>query len=579
MDWSGYDNVFIINTTYGNEENNFKIKYDIMKESHHPNDFELKLETSTQIIKYIITRNVFPLVYDIQKYILRDFKNMQKVSKLQIIKKGNILFINDNILIPLLIEEKRKFYEIYDLCMSINIQNYKNILIYHETYPILENICIKYFNKNPAKYSDKSTLKENNYDLFFVDYYTKYNDNECDWLYHKIDWYIKILPAIAKYCSYYAKCIIEFDMRFFNIHIYSQIIRLYSCFMNISVSVSFLSNYPKCFVIGTNINIIKLKSWIVGQNIENIQPYKNSYIYNNNICTNIEKIITDIGINIPDDFNKNIKNIYYKYNKYSEERFKIANNPNISIKYLLKKSIRYMYEYLINKRIPFELNPYYLDKPDKIVFKVKKINNTYFPDILNVNFSKLKLTPSALYSVSYPKEANRITDIIIDIVGNNNKIVDCCANCGGNTISFAQKFKKVISIELEKHNYIALQNNIKQYKFDNVKTYNTDCLEYLKKHNYKRKVLFFDPPWGGELISVEKANNVVFDSNKIHYINTNTNIDIRLSGQHIDDIIEYILKQNKKVKIFMKAPNQFNSKLDHKMYKIKNYKLLYFNIS
>jgi len=189
---------------------------------------------------------------------------------------------------------------------------------------------------------------------------------------------------------------------------------------------------------------------------------------------------------------------------------------------------------------------------------LEEINRIYFPDILNVNFKKLKLSPSALFSVTYPHEATKITDIIYNIVG-NVRIVDACANCGGNTIGFAQKFKKVVSIELEKHNYKALKKNVKEYGFKNVKVFNTDCLEYFARHNYKRNVIFFDPPWGGELIKSKKT------------------VEISLSGIDIDDIIKNILEHNKKAKIFMKVPMNFYSKLKHKSFRIKNYQLLYFS--
>ena len=155
--------------------------------------------------------------------------------------------------------------------------------------------------------------------------------------------------------------------------------------------------------------------------------------------------------------------------------------------------------------------------------------------------------------MTYPKEADKITNIIYDIVG-NVKIIDACANVGGNTVSFAQKFKKVISIEIDNLNYKALKKNIKQYGFTNIKTKNMDCLEYIKNHNYD--VIFFDPPWGGNLIYSQES------------------VIIKLSGVDINTIIENLIKENKKV--FMKAPLNFRSDLDRKVFRIKNYQLIYF---
>lgn len=81
-----------------------------------------------------------------------------------------------------------------------------------------------------------------------------------------------------------------------------------------------------------------------------------------------------------------------------------------------------------------------------------------------------------------------------------------------------------------------------------------DCLEYIKNHNYD--VIFFDPPWGGNLIYSQES------------------VIIKLSGIDINKIIEDLIKENKKV--FMKVPLNFHSNLNKKVFKIKNYQLIYF---
>jgi 16S rRNA G966 N2-methylase RsmD len=209
------------------------------------------------------------------------------------------------------------------------------------------------------------------------------------------------------------------------------------------------------------------------------------------------------------------------------------------------------------------INPYYLDKPKKLVFSLTNINKLFFPNKNNVNFHKLMLTPSSLYSVSYPYEAQLITDTILKYVSENNIIVDANANVGGNTINFAFKFANVISIELDTFVYSALKNNIGEYHLNNVTAYNMDCLSFLYNTDNIFDIVFFDPPWGGVLVNLDKTNK----------------IELVLNDTPLDTIIYKLLKQKRrnKLKIFMKVPANYTSKLKHKIIRIKNYHLHYYN--
>jgi predicted RNA methylase len=559
MDWSDYDDIIIINNKYSNIQDNYKVKYGIIP-PYSRFEFE-KLDLLTvdeQIIKYVIVSNIYGLIYDINKYIIDQFNWINKnITSVKIHKIEDITFINNYIFIPLLSSDhKRKNIEIYDICIEINISIYNNIYIYYEKHNIFENIIKTYFNINIVTKNNKNVC-----DLFISDAYDAYdkydNDFDCHWLFYRCPWYINLLNVMSKCLQNNGSCLLPFDIRYLKHNIYIQILKLYSCFMNIQFHFNLFSWYPKFFIHGTNIDIKKLKQWCSKHYVNKINEYDENLfkIVNTTTCINIEKIITDLNIDISGSFETKISEIYNRYYKYQEQKLNVVLNPDISIKYIIKKSVRDMYEHLKKKRIPFQINPYYVDKPKKIIFSLNDINKLYFPDILNINFNKLTLTPSALYSVTFPLEAKKITEIIYDIVG-NVKIVDACANCGGNTISFAQKFKKVVSIEITKHNYEALKNNVKEYGLDNVKIRNMDCLEYFEKH--KINTIFFDPQWGGNLI------------------NTN-NIDIRISGIRIDDVIINILSKNKKANVFLKVPRIFKSELEHTIFKIKNYMLLYFH--
>jgi 16S rRNA G966 N2-methylase RsmD len=516
-------------------------------------------KNSDDILRYIFTLNKFPLEYNLTEYI-NYYKNISSnLNEIKLENINNLYFINGYTIVPLLTSYDRHKIEYYNLCINININNFKNILIYHETYNNFYNIIKQYFTNINVSYFNKNILelKDNYYDLWFCGAYDIFNMDSCDWFYHRLNFYILQLIQIAKYLKNNSSCIIAFDFKFFDIDIYNQILLLYSCFMKIHVVSNKLVAFEKCYIIGSNINIDKLKDFYKKNNeIFNVAIYEMSFKrMNDNKCINTKPVFIDLNLKLSNnyEFYNNIKKIRLIHlNIVKKINYNIF-NKNISIKTIIKNTFREIYKYICDKKIPINLNEYYLDNPPKILLKFIDINKIYLPNILNVNFKKLRLTPSALYSVTYPKEAIKIAKIIYDIVG-DVKIIDACANVGGNTFGFAQMFKKVVSIELEKYNYKALKKNIKAYGFTNIKTKNIDCLEYIKNHNYN--VIFFDPPWGGNLIYMKNSVNIML-----------SNIDI-------NTIIENLLKKNKIV--FLKVPLNFHTNLNTKVFKIKNYQLLYF---
>ena len=66
---------------------------------------------------------------------------------------------------------------------------------------------------------------------------------------------------------------------------------------------------------------------------------------------------------------------------------------------------------------------------------------------------------------------------------------------GGNTISFAKTFKKVIANELDESRYHILQHNTTQVAgcCGNVEFRNESILELVKKVQFD--ILFLDPEW------------------------------------------------------------------------------------
>ena len=134
----------------------------------------------------------------------------------------------------------------------------------------------------------------------------------------------------------------------------------------------------------------------------------------------------------------------------------------------------------------------------------KKVNKKYkkigriFPRLENItDISKLRIDKVGEYSISIPEDAQKTSKIILQIINNNDIIItDATAGVGGNSISFADNFKLVNSIELDPNRFEYLKNNLSIYKLKNIKLYNSDFLQIISL--LKQDVVFIDPPWGGK---------------------------------------------------------------------------------
>lgn len=149
------------------------------------------------------------------------------------------------------------------------------------------------------------------------------------------------------------------------------------------------------------------------------------------------------------------------------------------------------------------------------------------------SIGKLKFDSEGLWSISYPESADFISDKIKIFEKSGikfNTILDATAGLGGNTLSFAKNFETVLSCELSKERYEILKNNIDNYKYNNIRLYNMDCLEIINSVN--SDVVFFDPPWGGPNYKYEDK------------------IEITLSGLTMSEICN-IVCQNKEVKLIV----------------------------
>jgi 16S rRNA G966 N2-methylase RsmD len=185
-------------------------------------------------------------------------------------------------------------------------------------------------------------------------------------------------------------------------------------------------------------------------------------------------------------------------------------------------------------------------------------------DLINIfpktdNYKLIKYDEEGLWSITHYSDADTVSKIILNVIGNNCSIVDCTAGIGGNSISFAKYFKKVISIEVNPERYSYLVNNIRIYNINNTICINSSCIEYIDSHsNYD--AYFFDPPWGGP------------DYYK------NNNIRLKLDNMMLRTIVIKLMKTTRIIVI--KIPFNYDLTefidLNYALVKIKNYNLICF---
>lgn len=187
-----------------------------------------------------------------------------------------------------------------------------------------------------------------------------------------------------------------------------------------------------------------------------------------------------------------------------------------------------------------------------------------FPFKEGLDYTKLLLTKEGEYSVTKKKDAERIINIMKNVVGdlNTKTITDATGCVGGDTINFALNYNTVHSVELNDENCIALENNVQTYSLKNVFIHKGNSVELF---DWRTDVLYIDPPWGGPEYKTKK------------------NLDLYMSSKRIDRWLEEILlRKNRPNYIFLKLPSNYNfkrlnflSNVDYiKPYRIRSYILV-----
>jgi hypothetical protein len=169
---------------------------------------------------------------------------------------------------------------------------------------------------------------------------------------------------------------------------------------------------------------------------------------------------------------------------------------------------------------------------------------------------KLLLDEEALYSTTDQMTGNRIAKEINNYIDSNGTITDATACIGGSALAFAQVFKNINAIELNRERFKYLEHNINLLNLQNVKCIYGDSLQICKE--IEQDVIFLDCPWGGP--SYKEATKVMLylseiplydiirlliKSTKIFCIKVPTNFDEELFIKKTSDII----KLEKKIKL------------------------------
>jgi len=177
-----------------------------------------------------------------------------------------------------------------------------------------------------------------------------------------------------------------------------------------------------------------------------------------------------------------------------------------------------------------------------------------FPFKDGLNYSNLLLTKEGEYSVTKKKDADRIINIMKNVVGDlkSKTITDASGCVGGDTISFGFNFNTVHSIEINPENFKALENNVRTYALKNVFLYQGDSVSLF---NWNTDILYLDPPWGGPDYKNKK------------------NLDLYMSSKRIDVWFEEILlKKIRPNYIIVKLPQNFNFKRFNFLSNVENIK-------
>lgn len=160
-------------------------------------------------------------------------------------------------------------------------------------------------------------------------------------------------------------------------------------------------------------------------------------------------------------------------------------------------------------------------------------------------YKLIKPAPSSNYSSETPYHFTQLKKIIKP--KNDMIVYDITSNVGGFSLQIAPFVKKVYSYEIDVNTYKIFKNNIKLLKYKNV-TANNFSIKTNDELESGNVILYCDPPWGG--VDYKKHKN----------------LSLYMNNVNVAKFLYKIKKNNPHIKIYLKAPKNYNEE-DLKIFK------------
>jgi len=227
-----------------------------------------------------------------------------------------------------------------------------------------------------------------------------------------------------------------------------------------------------------NLYATVLKNTGIPEGLWDVEKYDNkeSILVDNQI--NSIRVFSIMNEDVIDDF----MDLYNKWNELYSNKDLIETRRN--------KNSRYLKKWFRTNNLSYKARN-----------KEVTLLESLFPHKKGVDQSKLQM-PGYMGAMATPHLQSLVTIEYIERFMKDiyNKklsdltITDATAGIGGDSINFGMYFNDVNSVEISKENCLALKNNIKQFKLDNVEVTCNDYNNVCEK--LEQDVIFIDAPWG-----------------------------------------------------------------------------------
>ena len=432
--------------------------------------------------------------------------------------KNGIFIDNDsNALLELI---NRKF--------NLKSQNKQNMKIYVQEINLTDNY------KNIIKQLEKFTIVKESIDIMICNFAIHYLINNED-----------NLINLIKLLEYYLKPNGRFLFTCFNGY------KIFKLLEKSNEWNLYENNYLK-YSIKKKYNVNQFMN--AGQKIDVLLPFSRTQYYTENLI-NLEYLQNtfndnNFSVEISEPFSS-LFNEFQNNNLYKD----LTNNDKEFIDLyqfvIIKKNFKNNIKIKSNILEIFNIHKYdSFNKETKKTGSNNTIKNKYninklLSNIPNNIRKKLQYDETALFSITDYKNADKISNIIINLpdIDKNSLIIDGTSSIGGNSYSFSKYFTNVKAIELDKERFNMLNNNIKVLNLNNIKTINDNIVNYIYNNDNLGDIIFFDPPWGG----IDYKNKKSID---LYFTYEDNNIDIF-------DLCNYLKDKNIKY-VIVKAPNNIN---------------------